>query len=149
MTYFGRGHSLKKIGLFPHLKKTPVYNRTHELIEILQSEGFQVLMEEGTAAYLGREDLGHENKKLLETIDCGIVLGGDGALLYVARLIYPRQIPIFGVNFGHLGFLTEVDDQCLAESVSRLRAGRFFLEDRLMVGAEVVREGQEQRLLWP
>ena len=99
-------------------------------------------MEEGTAAYLGREDLGHENKKLLETIDCGIVLGGDGALLYVARLIYPRQIPIFGVNFGHLGFLTEVDDQCLAESVSRLRAGRFFLEDRLMVGAEVVREGQ-------
>ena len=142
MTYFGRGHSLKKIGLFPHLKKTPVYNRTHELIEILQSEGFQVLMEEGTAAYLGREDLGHENKKLLETIDCGIVLGGDGALLYVARLIYPRQIPIFGVNFGHLGFLTEVDDQCLAESVSRLRAGRFFLEDRLIVGAEVVREGQ-------
>lgn len=133
---------MEKIGLFPHLKKAPVYDRTHELIEILKKYGFQVFMEEGTAAYLGREDLGVESPRLLEMIDCGIVLGGDGSLLYVARLIYPRQIPIFGVNFGHLGFLTEVDEEGVTESIARLQAGRFFLEDRLMVGAEVIRGGQ-------
>jgi len=138
----GRGFSLKTLGLFPHLKNSTVNNRTHELIQILDQYDFRVLLEEVTARRLGREDLGCNRQQMLEKIDCGIVLGGDGALLSVARRIYPRQTPIFGINLGHLGFLTEVDEKEMGMAVARLKQGEFQLEQRLMVEATIVRQGQ-------
>lgn len=130
---------MEKVGLFPHLKKAKAAEVTFKLISLLKDAGYKVYLEEATAAQLGRQESGVDHRRLLETIDFGIVLGGDGALLFVARAIYPRRIPIFGINLGHLGFLTEMEDNDLESAVDRLRRGDFYLEDRLMIGAEVYR----------
>jgi len=132
---------MKLVGLFPYLKRPKVTEVTLELIKLLESTGYQVLLAGENAAELGREDLGYNSRELVERIEIAIALGGDGTLLSVARRLYPRQTPIFGVNLGHMGFLTEIDDHDIADAVHRLQAGDFYLEDRIMVEAELRREG--------
>lgn len=134
-------HSMKLVGLFPYLKRPKVKEVTLELIKLLESTGYRVLLARENAAGLGREDLGCSNQELVERIEIAIALGGDGTLLSVARLLYPRQTPIFGVNLGHMGFLTEIDDHDIADAVHRLQAGDYYLENRIMVEAELHREG--------
>lgn len=133
---------MKKIGLFPHLKKAEAIRMSARLGKLLEEAGFEVWLEEAAAARLGRKELGLERRRLLDTIDLGIVLGGDGALLYVARSLYPRRTPIFGLNLGFLGFLTEVEGDGLELAVEHLKNGEYYLEDRIMITAEVRRDGE-------
>ncbi len=133
---------MKTIGIFPYLKKPRATEVSLELANLLKKSGFKVVMEDKIANQLGKEDWGLKKEGLLNSIDLGIVLGGDGALLYLARLLYPREIPIFGINLGRLGFLTEVEDKDLDFAVERLKQGKFLMENRIMVGAEVVRDGK-------
>ena len=76
-----------------------------------------------------------------------MVLGGDGALLSLARRLYPWEIPLFGINLGHLGFLTEVEDKELESAVEKLKNGEFVLENRIMVNAEVTSAGKRRACL--
>ena len=133
---------MKIIGVFPHLEKPQAVETAKKLVGLLQNAGFKVVMETQSACQIGREQIGLEKKELLSQIEFGVVLGGDGALLSLARLIYPREIPIFGINLGHLGFLTEVEDKDLEFAVDKLKAGQFEIEDRIMVGAEIIRKGK-------
>lgn len=72
-----------------------------------------------------------------------LVLGGDGTLLTVARTISHYDIPILGVNMGHLGFLTEIEVEELTKYLPRLFKGEFHLEYRMMLEAEVWRTEQK------
>ncbi|MGE5558302.1 MAG: NAD(+)/NADH kinase [Bacillota bacterium] len=71
-----------------------------------------------------------------------IVMGGDGALLSAARLVYPKEIPICGVNLGHLGFLTEIEKHEIDRAVPRLFAGDFHTEPRMMLASSLYRNGE-------
>ena len=133
---------MKIVGLFPYIKRARVADVTLELIGILENSGYTVMLETKNAAELGREDLGYPLQEMLDRIELGIALGGDGTLLQAARFLRRRQTPIFGVNLGHMGFLTEIDDQDIGEAVRRLQAGEFYLEDRIMVEARVRRDGK-------
>lgn len=134
---------MKTIGVFPLLEKPRAVEVAKELISLLQEVDFEVVLDKESARRIGQEHLGLEEKDLLAQMDYGVVLGGDGALLSLSRLIYPCEIPIFGINLGHLGFLTEVEDKELKFAVDHLKAGHFEIEDRIMVGAEVQRGGKQ------
>jgi NAD+ kinase len=73
-----------------------------------------------------------------------VVMGGDGTILSVARHYGGRGVPIFGVNLGGLGFLTEISlDElysCMAEHVL---TGKFEVEERLMLTTTLYRQGQK------
>lgn len=75
-------------------------------------------------------------------VDCVIVLGGDGTFLRAARLMAPYGVPILGINLGTMGFLTEIEVGEAEESLEQLIRGQYLLEDRMMLEAKVVREGQ-------
>lgn len=66
-------------------------------------------------------------------IDFMVVLGGDGTLLSAARLVYPRKVPLLGVNFGDLGFLTDVSDGSMYEALDAVLEGKCHLERRMML----------------
>jgi NAD+ kinase len=72
-----------------------------------------------------------------------VVMGGDGTILSVARHYGAKGVPIFGVNLGGLGFLTEISlDElypCMAEHVL---TGKFEVEERLMLTVSLYRHGQ-------
>lgn len=74
--------------------------------------------------------------------DLGVALGGDGTMLRAARVLAPHSIPLLGVNFGHLGFLSGTDLPGLRRDWKMLLDGRFLMEDRWMITVEVRRKGR-------
>jgi NAD+ kinase len=78
--------------------------------------------------------------------DVIIVLGGDGTILSVARLCAPLHIPILGINFGRVGFLTELEPAEVQEKLRLYLDGDYWLDERTMLQAEATAGGQLQRL---
>lgn len=85
-----------------------------------------------------------ERDALPRVVDLLLVLGGDGTLLGMADRIgrAGTTVPILGVNFGSLGFLTEVTLAELYPALEEALAGRALVEDRLMLRSETVRAGK-------
>ena len=75
--------------------------------------------------------------KIPEDTECIIVLGGDGTLLQAARDMVHKDIPLLGINLGHLGFLAEVDQQSLYSALDKLMAGDYEIEERMMLTGTV------------
>ena len=71
-----------------------------------------------------------------------VVLGGDGTLLSVARHYSSLGVPILGVNVGGLGFLTEIILDELYPSLEQVLAGKYVVEERMMLTARLCRQGQ-------
>ena len=74
--------------------------------------------------------------------DILIVLGGDGTLLSVTRLIKSHTVPILGVNLGGLGFLTSVSLQEMYPALEKILAGEFSVDTRMMLTARILRQEQ-------
>jgi NAD+ kinase len=79
----------------------------------------------------------------ISVADLAVVLGGDGTLLAAARLLGDRQVPIVAVNYGGLGFLTEVTLDEMYPALERVLTGEFITELRMMVELSVLRGGKE------
>src|SRR5438046_1236181 len=73
------------------------------------------------------------------TADLAVVVGGDGTLLAAARLLGERQVPIVAINYGSLGFLTEVTLDEMYPSLERVLAGEFVTQYRMMMDVHVAR----------
>ena len=75
--------------------------------------------------------------------DCDIVLslGGDGTLLRAVRQTAPLNIPVLGINHGRLGYLTEVEQNEIFDSLSKLLEGSYSIESREMLMATIIRSG--------
>lgn len=67
-----------------------------------------------------------------EQIDCALVIGGDGTLIGVARLL-KQEIPILGINMGTLGYLTEVEVDRLETALEQILTGNYTTEERMML----------------
>jgi NAD+ kinase len=66
-----------------------------------------------------------------------VVLGGDGTILSTAQCISKFNVPIFGINLGHLGFLTSAEVSELNEAFGKLSNKKFYIEDRTMLECSV------------
>lgn len=75
-------------------------------------------------------------------VDLVITLGGDGTLLYAARRLAGREIPIYGVNLGGLGFLTAAAPDSIEERLPGVLEGNAPVERRMTVAVEIVRDGE-------
>jgi len=71
-------------------------------------------------------------------LDLLVSFGGDGTLLRGARMVAPHHTPVLGVNLGHLGFLTSVGPNHLAEVFDALVAGDFWLDTRFTLQACII-----------
>ena len=70
--------------------------------------------------------------------DLVIAIGGDGTLLYAARLVGHRGVPLIGINRGRLGFLTDVLPKDMLASVDAALEGRCERDERAMLEARIV-----------
>ena len=66
----------------------------------------------------------------LDGLDIALVLGGDGTILSVASDCARRHIKILGINYGHLGFLTEYEQEKLDDALKLLCSGAFITTKR-------------------
>ncbi|NCF65271.1 MAG: NAD(+) kinase [Chloroflexi bacterium] len=74
--------------------------------------------------------------------DLLVVLGGDGSTLRAARLITPYSVPIFGINLGRVGFLSEAQPGEWREKLTRVLDGEHWIERRLRMQAFLLRDGE-------
>jgi len=81
-------------------------------------------------------------ERIAERADVLVVFGGDGTILYAARLVGANGTPILGINLGSLGFLAEVKLEEMHAAFECLLSGRYQLEDRMLLNVEVMRDGQ-------
>ena len=115
------------------------------LVAWLSGKGARVCLDDATAA-LGGASLGAgclvaSGRDLAGLVDALVVLGGDGTLLAASRLL-EKPIPVLGVNFGSLGFLTEITLDDLYPALEGVLAGRYEHEDRRLLRAVVHRKGR-------
>jgi NAD+ kinase len=88
----------------------------------------------------------HLNGQLAGT-DAVLVLGGDGTILAVARSCAEQQVPILGVNFGRVGFLTELEPGEVDEKLPLYLDGNFWVDERSMLQAQVETHGTTHSLM--
>jgi NAD+ kinase len=74
--------------------------------------------------------------------DLAVVLGGDGTMLAAARSLVDYRIPLVGVNRGRFGFLTDLSSESMLEAVSKILAGEFNTEERILLSATILRDGE-------
>ncbi len=77
-----------------------------------------------------------------------IVLGGDGTLLRAAEFSRPAQVPLIGVNLGHVGFLAEAEPDGLADTVDHLVAGEYAVQERMTLDVTVRTNGDVLASTW-
>jgi NAD+ kinase len=86
---------------------------------------------------------GYPGQAIPPMVDMVVVLGGDGTLLSVARLIGDLRTPILGVNLGSLGFLTEITRAELFPMLEQVVKGKFTVSERMRLLAIIRRDGKE------
>jgi NAD+ kinase len=77
-----------------------------------------------------------ETQKLQEESDLIVVLGGDGTMLSTARLVADREIPVLGINYGSLGYLTEFRIEEVFSALERILEGDFEIDRRVMLNIQ-------------
>jgi NAD+ kinase len=113
-----------------------------DLVRWLQDHGQHVCLEERTARLL-RTPPGctvASGRDVAERADVLVVMGGDGTLLAASHLL-DRPVPVVGVNFGSLGFLTEITLPELYPALQGVLDGSYRYEERRMLRAVVRRAG--------
>ena len=111
------------------------------LLDWLKEHGVKAQCDQQTAEYAGTQEF-LPREKLAQCSDLLIVLGGDGTLLSAARVVAGRDIPLFAVNLGHLGFLTAIRVEDLYPELARALRGEHRIGRRRMLDCQLVRDGQ-------
>ena len=138
--------SFKTIGIMGKPKHKEVGETIMTLYRHLLDEGYQPLVEDSVASDL---DVKADHQATWQTIgenaSLVIVVGGDGSMLYAARLMASYNIPLLGVNRGYLGFLTDIQPQQVTEKVSEVLSGEYTQERRFLLEADIDGENNKER----
>ncbi|SMB24872.1 putative inorganic polyphosphate/ATP-NAD kinase [Sterolibacterium denitrificans] len=133
----------RTIALIGKYQSLEIADALRDLVAFLQAQGREVLIEEGTAAAVGCHGCRTATfSRIGEQADLAIVVGGDGTMLNAARRLAAYAIPLAGVNQGRLGFMTDIASQSMLEGIASLLDGEFSPEQRFLLDARVMREGE-------
>lgn len=110
----------------------------------LLARGLHPLLESIELARISKlgVDLNGVGEFIDQSIEIGIVLGGDGSILRAAELLRNQEAPILGVNTGHVGFMAEAEIDALASVMDRVAARDYEVGHRSALEVEVYQAGE-------
>ncbi len=125
---------MKRLGILYHPKIPKTEQFAPKLQEFLKGKGIECWIhsswdESGARALLDKSEL-------------VVSIGGDGTILRAARIIFPREIPIIGINFGNLGFMAELAAEDAFVGLTSIFAGQGWVDERSMLQAKVKSSGK-------
>ncbi|WP_137938834.1 NAD kinase [Chitinivorax sp. B] len=134
----------KKVALVARHGKPEIVASMLDLASFLTEDGVVVLFDDQSIDPLQAAPFQLiERDKIGRMADLVVVLGGDGTMLSVARLIAPYRIPLVGINQGRLGFMTDIPLHEMKQSVADILKGEFIPEERILLEATLFRHDQE------
>jgi len=133
---------IKSVGIISKPNSRRAAEIVPGLLEWLQGRGIAVRCDEFTAGYASSAE-GLPREQVAAHCDLLIVLGGDGTLLAATRALRGREIPLFPVNLGGLGFLTAITTDEILPELERAFRGEHRIGKRRMLRCEVVRAGKK------
>lgn len=132
-------HAARRVGIVVQSRREAAVELGHSLVRDLRAEGYDVWS-------CPAPDVDGIVSLLVET-DVVLVLGGDGTILSVARSCAPVGVPLLGINFGRVGFLTELEPSEVSAQLSYYLRGEYWVDERTMLHAAVELGGTNQTLL--
>ena len=134
---------IKKIGIVTKTTSPHADNVMGKLVPWLTGRGVKVRMQEDYQKLADGGSAAVPREQVTEGVDTVLVLGGDGTLLYAARLLEGSDQPILGINLGSLGFLTELGLDELFGSLERVLDGEYTIERRVRLGVSLYRKSEQ------
>jgi len=132
---------MKKIGIICKRDRKEVQGILQELLPLLRKKGCEAFVDVETAEALNTK--GFSRGEIASLADVVLVLGGDGTMLSVSRLVAQKGIPILGINLGSLGFITEVNSDEIFSAVDKMLNDGCAAEERMMLTAAIHRNGKK------
>lgn len=123
-----------------------IYNQKKDHSKITAEEVKKLLLLKGCDAILNEQEhveepyLYTDPKDLPKGTECIIAIGGDGTLIRAARDTASLDIPLIGINTGHLGFLAEIDQDKLESSINGLINDEHYIEERIRLDLGIYRK---------
>jgi NAD+ kinase len=114
------------------------------LANLLQASNFE-LVTISDVAIAGIDQVSAEN---VGEVEVAVVLGGDGTILRAAEVTITRNIPLLGINLGHVGFMAEVEKHAISVIATSIIEKSYSYENRMVLGYSVMREGKEIATGW-
>lgn len=134
----------KTIALIGKYNAVGMGDSLNELARFLSDAGHSVVFDNDSAHNL--DLMAHNSMSILDigrNADVAVVLGGDGTMLGIARQLAPYDVPLIGINQGRLGFITDIPRDQMIAAVSKILEGKHIAEQRCLLQAIVVRDGEQ------
>jgi NAD+ kinase len=133
---------MQRIGVVARRDRAEALDVVRGLVQWLSAHGREVVVDGETAGALRLPGVTvSERGELPAKVDLIVVLGGDGTLLSVARLVDGLNVPILGVNLGGLGFLTATTLEAMFPTLEAVLRGEYTAEERMLLIAGLTRGG--------
>lgn len=122
---------ISKIGVLLRPDTPMLRDAFLKIQKALNQNGIEVSLEKMSATMIGA--VGVDFESMCDNVDALLSLGGDGTLLSALRRSYGYNIPAFGVNIGHLGFLTAISPIEIDEFATLLSKGDYKIDEHMMI----------------
>ncbi|NLI15333.1 MAG: NAD(+)/NADH kinase [candidate division Zixibacteria bacterium] len=132
---------MKRFGIIGHSKKENVGRAARIIIDWLALYNLEYCISEDIATLVGIYEHVVPLYDMHHCIDCLLSLGGDGTMLAAVRAVGHYGIPIFGINAGNLGFLTEIMAQDIPMALGKIKDDDFTIEERMVIESTVIDSG--------
>jgi NAD+ kinase len=140
---------MRAVLLVVHPARADIRHLAHDVIGRLNAAGFEVRINSAEAAHLladSADALGDvtiiDGPEGAAGTEVALVLGGDGTFLRAAEYVRGADVPLLGVNLGHVGFLAETEVDALSATVAAVVDRRYEVEERLTLRVSATLNGQ-------
>ncbi|MEO5357415.1 MAG: NAD(+)/NADH kinase [Nitrospirae bacterium YQR-1] len=131
---------MNRVGIICKRGKKEALELLLKLVPWLRERQIEVCVDSYSARETGLKGVPQED--MPKHCDMVVVLGGDGTMLAASRLVAESNLPIFGINLGGLGFITEVSIGEVFNVIEKVITGKCAVEDRIMLNATVIRDSK-------
>jgi NAD+ kinase len=133
--------SARKVLLVLHPHRPEALKVAEEIVTSLSNEGIEFLstapQKIKSVSSINSDDLSHH----VDSIELTVVLGGDGTILRGAEQVHGTDIPVLGINLGHVGFLAQIGRPSTEKIIDAIRNRKYTTEKRMTLAYQVQRNG--------
>lgn len=143
----------RRVAVISHTRRSEAIAAATQFMRGMVDEGITCILPQTDAAEMApalREEGLAAGEPIVDPangIDLVVVFGGDGTILRGLEWAYVRELPVLGVNLGHVGFLAEAEAAQIDEVVAAVIARSYTVEDRMAIRVQVLAD-DDGEVLW-